>query len=126
MDATSGQQALDILARNEIDIVLLDSHMPGMDGPETLKHIRQSGMPWSIVPVIAVTADAMAGDRSKYLAMGMDEYIAKPILERELMTALSRIKSKLRTRSSRRSPAFSDTFLDVSTATNLQKLLQTT
>lgn len=125
-EAASGQQALNTLSRKEIDIVLLDSHMPGMDGPETLKHIRQSGMPWSIVPVIAVTADAMAGDRTKYLAMGMDEYIAKPILERELMTALSRIKSRLRTRSSRRSPAFSDTFLDVSTAANLQKLLQTT
>lgn len=126
MTATSGQQALDILARNEVDIVLLDSHMPGMDGPETLKHIRQSGMPWSIVPVIAVTADAMAGDRAKYLAMGMDDYIAKPILERDLMTALSRIKSKLRTRSSRRSPAFSDIVLDASTASNLHKLLLTT
>ncbi|WP_299949585.1 ATP-binding protein [Hyphomonas sp. BRH_c22] len=126
MDAASGQQALDILARNEVDIVLLDSHMPGMDGPETLKHIRQSGMPWSIVPVIAVTADAMAGDRAKYLAMGMDDYIAKPILERDLMTALSRIKSKLRTRSSRRSPAFSDIVLDASTASNLHKLLLTT
>ncbi|MEH6409510.1 MAG: ATP-binding protein [Hyphomonas sp.] len=125
MTATSGQQALDILARNEVDIVLLDSHMPGMDGAETLKHIRQSGMPWSIVPVIAVTADAMAGDRAKYLAMGMDDYIAKPILERDLMTALSRIKSKLRTRSSRRSPAFSDIVLDASTASNLHKLLLT-
>ena len=125
MTATSGQQALDILARNEVDIVLLDSHMPGMDGAETLKHIRQSGMPWSIVPVIAVTADAMAGDRAKYLAMGMDDYIAKPILERDLMTALSRIKSKLRTRSSRRSPAFSDIVLDASTASKLHKLLLT-
>jgi signal transduction histidine kinase/CheY-like chemotaxis protein len=126
MTASSGQQALDILARNEVDIVLLDSHMPGMDGPETLKHIRQSGMPWSIVPVIAVTADAMADDRAKYLAMGMDDYIAKPILERDLMTALSRIKSKLRTRSSRRSPAFSDIVSDASTASNLHKLLLTT
>lgn len=125
VDASSGQEALDILARHVIDIVLLDSHMPGMDGPDTLRHIRQSGMPWSIVPVIAVTADAMEGDRAKYLAMGMDDYIAKPILERDLMTALSRIKSKLRTRSSRRSPAFSDIVLDASTASNLHKLLLT-
>jgi hypothetical protein len=126
LDASSGQQALDILAQNPIDIVLLDSHMPGMDGPETLKQIRQSRARWSIIPVIAITADAMPGDRAKYIAMGMDDYIAKPILERELMAALSRIKSKLRTRSSRRSPAFGDIAFDASVASNLQKLLLTT
>ena len=126
VDASSGHQALDILAREPIDIVLLDSHMPVMDGPSTLQCIRQSRAPWSIVPVIAVTADAMSGDRAKYIAMGMDDYIAKPILERELLGALSRIKSKLRTRSSRRSPAFGDIIFDTSVASNLQKLLLTT
>jgi CheY-like chemotaxis protein len=99
VDGASGEEALDILAGETVDFVLLDMHMPGMDGPETLRHIRESQAPWSIVPVIALTADAMTGDRERYLKMGMDDYLSKPILERELLTVLSRIRSKLRTRS---------------------------
>jgi signal transduction histidine kinase/CheY-like chemotaxis protein len=122
VDGASGEEALDILAGETVDFVLLDIHMPGMDGPETLRHIRESQAPWSIVPVIALTADAMTGDRERYLKMGMDDYLSKPILERELLTVLSRIRSKLRTRSNLRAPAIGDIAQDATVGVNLQKL----
>jgi PAS domain S-box-containing protein len=84
VDAVNGQDALDKLAMERFDIVLLDVHMPVMDGRETIKRIRASAEPWRNVPVIALTADAMSGDRERYLAMGMDNYVSKPIDSREL------------------------------------------
>ncbi|HEX5006771.1 MAG TPA: ATP-binding protein [Hyphomonadaceae bacterium] len=86
IEATNGEEALAILAQHEFDIVLLDVHMPVMDGKETIKRIRASGQPWSKIPVIALTADAMSGDRERFLEMGMDDYISKPIDARELAT----------------------------------------
>ncbi|WP_300395643.1 ATP-binding protein [Henriciella sp.] len=90
LEADSGIEALQQLSAHHIDIVLLDIHMPEMDGPETLEHIRASDEPWSNVPVVALTADAMAGDRERYLALGMCGYVAKPIDERQLMSVLRR------------------------------------
>ncbi|MGH1421994.1 MAG: ATP-binding protein [Hyphomonas sp.] len=91
-EAADGMEALQMLEGEEpFDIVLLDVHMPVMDGPETFRRIRASGESWSEVPVIALTADAMSGDRGRYLQMGMNEYVAKPIEERQLVVALSRL-----------------------------------
>ena len=90
IEASSGAQALDLLEKERIDLVLLDIHMPQMDGPETLKHIRQMGGACETLPVIALTADAMAGDRERYLRLGMSDYVSKPIDERQLITVLSR------------------------------------
>ena len=126
IEGASGEEALEILANETVDFVLLDVHMPGMSGPETLKHIRESHAPWSIVPVIALTADAMAGDRERYLKMGMDEYLSKPILERELLTVLSRVRSRLSTRSTLRVPGIGDIAQDASACVNLQKLFLVT
>ena len=67
-EAENGQQALGWLEREPFDLMLLDIHMPVLDGLETLKRLRSSGQPWSDMPVIAVTADAMSGDRERYLA----------------------------------------------------------
>ncbi|WP_373008060.1 response regulator [Hyphomonas sp.] len=122
IDGSSGEEALAILANETVDFVLLDVHMPGMDGPETLKHIRESHESWSIIPVIALTADAMTGDRERYLDMGMDDYLSKPILERELLTVLSRVRSKLRTRSTLRVPTIGQISQDTTVGVNLQKL----
>tara|TARA_R110002051_G_scaffold144888_1_gene217803 strand:- start:346 stop:2010 length:1665 start_codon:yes stop_codon:yes gene_type:complete len=122
IDGSSGEEALEILANETVDFVLLDVHMPGMDGPETLKKIRESHASWSIIPVIALTADAMTGDRERYLKMGMDDYLSKPILERELLTVLSRVRSKLRTRSTLRAPTIGDISQDATVGVNLQKL----
>ena len=84
VEAINGQDALDKLAGQPFDIVLLDVHMPVMDGKETIKRIRASDQPWRDIPVIALTADAMSGDRERYLGMGMSDYISKPIDAREL------------------------------------------
>jgi CheY-like chemotaxis protein len=65
--------------------------MPLMDGQETLARIRGAQAPWSDVPVIVVTADAMAGDRERYLAMGMDGYVAKPIDLHDLLIEVDQV-----------------------------------
>lgn len=91
VEATNGEEALARLAEQEFDIVLLDVHMPVMDGRETIKRIRASDQPWKDIPVIALTADAMTGDRERYLGMGMSDYISKPIDARELATRYVRL-----------------------------------
>lgn len=91
-EAANGIEALEMLeGEAAFDVVLLDMHMPVMDGPETFERIRASGENWAEIPVIALTADAMSGDRERYLKMGMDEYVSKPIEERLLVVALSRV-----------------------------------
>jgi CheY-like chemotaxis protein len=88
-EAADGKEALDRLSSRTFDIVLLDVHMPVMDGKETIRRIRASSEAWSTVPVIALTADAMSGDRERYLALGMTDYVAKPVDQRELISKLS-------------------------------------
>jgi CheY-like chemotaxis protein len=90
-EAEDGMQALARLAEQEFDLVLLDVHMPVLDGIETLKRIRASQEPWKNVPVIALTADAMSGDRERYLAHGMNGYLSKPIEQRDLMSEMTRL-----------------------------------
>jgi signal transduction histidine kinase/CheY-like chemotaxis protein len=90
VEASGGAEALEQLQKEPIDIVLLDIHMPKMDGPETLRHIRALGGRHEKVPVIALTADAMAGDRKRYMAEGMSDYVSKPIDERELIATITR------------------------------------
>ncbi len=77
VEATNGKEALACLERETFDMVLLDVHMPVMDGAETIRHIRSSSQPWATIPVIALTADAMTGDKERYLAMGMDGYLVQ-------------------------------------------------
>lgn len=92
-EAIHGGDALTQLGTETFDLVLLDIHMPVMDGPETLRQIRASGAPWSRLPVIALTANAMAGDRERYEAMGMDGYVSKPIDQRELFAEIGRVRA---------------------------------
>ena len=86
VEAVNGEEALARLSEQPFDIVLLDVHMPVMDGKEAIKRIRASEEPWRDIPVIALTADAMSGDKERYLALGMSDYISKPIDARELAT----------------------------------------
>jgi CheY-like chemotaxis protein len=90
-EAEHGQHALDRLCEEAFDLVLLDAHMPVLDGIQTLKRIRASGEAWKNVPVIALTADAMSGDRERYLSLGMDGYLAKPIEQGDLLAEVARL-----------------------------------
>ena len=90
--ARDGDEAVAaIVADPGIDLVLLDMHMPVMDGPTTIAKIRASNRPWAATPVIALTADAMSGDREKYLALGMTDYVSKPVDQRELIAKMHQV-----------------------------------
>ena len=79
-----GFKALEGLAKQKPDLVLLDVSLPGMDGSEVLQRIRaDAGL--RDLPVIALTAHAMAGDREKYLSGGFDDYVTKPIVDESLL-----------------------------------------
>ena len=85
--AMDGRDALDKLASQKFDLILMDIQMPEMDGIEATRHIRiqdRFGANQHI-PVIAVTAYAMAGDKEKFLAAGMDDYISKPVDSNDLL-----------------------------------------
>jgi CheY-like chemotaxis protein len=78
--ATSGEEALESLAQHSFDLVLMDVHMPGMDGIEATIALREKEKSTGQhQPVIAMTALAMKGDRERCIAAGMDGYISKPI-----------------------------------------------
>jgi two-component system, sensor histidine kinase and response regulator len=88
-EAHNGYAALDAIAMQRFDVVLMDVQMPELDGVETVKAIRAQEHLQSL-PVIAMTAHAMLGDRERFLDCGMSDYIAKPIDEEQLLTVLGR------------------------------------
>jgi len=89
----TGQEAIDGLPKNPPDLVLLDISLPEMDGTEVLAWIRKQPQ-FQELPVIALTAHAMAGDREKYLAAGFNDYVTKPILDEDvLLEAIQRCLS---------------------------------
>jgi signal transduction histidine kinase/DNA-binding response OmpR family regulator len=85
--ASNGQEALDALAAQHYHLVLMDCQMPVMDGFEATTALRARG---DRVPVIAMTANAMQGDREACLAVGMDDYLAKPMTRDQLEAMLKR------------------------------------
>lgn len=90
----NGADALSGFAAAPPDLVLLDISLPGMDGTEVLQRMRADQRLRGI-PVIALTAHAMAGDREKFLAAGFDDYVTKPIVdETRLFTAIDRLLAK--------------------------------
>ncbi|MBS1984781.1 MAG: response regulator [Bdellovibrionales bacterium] len=86
--AESGEQAIDILKEQPIALVFMDIQMPGMDGIETTQKIRAGNSPPEKLPIVAMTANALKGDRERFLAAGMQDYISKPFKEDDLMNLI--------------------------------------
>lgn len=91
--ASDGQQALDTLAGERFDVVLMDVNMPGMDGVETTRHIREGRSGDPDVPVVAMTAFGLDEDRARFLRAGMNAHIPKPFTMIELEELLADITS---------------------------------
>jgi CheY-like chemotaxis protein len=85
LEATTGGQAVELATRHDPDLVLMDIQLPGVDGVEALDRLRADERTASI-PVLAVTAQAMRGDRKRFLRAGFDAYLCKPVDIGELIS----------------------------------------
>ena len=85
--ANNGREALDRLREREFDVILMDIQMPELDGIQATHQIRSDAR-WKCLPIIAMTAHAMTGDREKCLEAGMDGYLSKPVNARHLLEVL--------------------------------------
>jgi PAS domain S-box-containing protein len=88
--AENGLDALDVLAEHDYAAVLMDCQMPALDGYETTQEIRRREMGGPRLPIIAMTANSMQGERERCLKAGMDDYLAKPLRKQVLKRALER------------------------------------
>jgi two-component system cell cycle response regulator DivK len=84
LEATTGEEAVELALSHAPALVLMDVQLPGIDGLEALRRLRQDEQTASI-PVLAVTAQAMSGDRERFLEAGFDGYLSKPIDVAELI-----------------------------------------
>jgi two-component system CheB/CheR fusion protein len=91
--ASSAEEAIELLKQKPIDIVLMDVQMPGMDGVEATRVIRSLPDGKKSVPIIALTANAMSGDRERFLAAGMNDYLSKPLDFEVLFQKLAQVKT---------------------------------
>jgi len=98
LTASNGLEALEQLQAKEPDIIVLDVVMPGMDGFETLKHIRAS----SSVPVIILSAKETSVDKVRGLSLGADDYLAKPFSLDELVARIEAVRRRLATTDDRK------------------------
>lgn len=89
LKATSGEEALRVTAENTPDLILMDIHLPGMDGLSVVRQMKEDGRIRS-VPILALTAHAMRGDRDRFLEAGCDGYISKPIDVKTFIPAIQR------------------------------------
>jgi CheY-like chemotaxis protein len=88
LTATNGRQAIELIERtSDLSVVLMDIMMPEMDGYETMRQIRRNA-DYRTLPILALTAKAMKGDREKCLQAGASDYIAKPVNQDQLLSLL--------------------------------------
>jgi two-component system sensor histidine kinase/response regulator len=94
--AVNGREAMEALVRDQFDAILMDVQMPEMDGFEATAAIRRSERgSGRHIPIVAMTAHAMKGDREQCLQSGMDAYLSKPIRGQELLDILESVTSSV-------------------------------
>ncbi|WP_161781635.1 PAS domain S-box protein [Desulfohalovibrio reitneri] len=93
LSARDGKEALEVLSREDVDVVFMDVQMPGLDGVEATKAIRrgEAGEDKADVPIVAMTAYAMVGDEESFRAAGMNDYLAKPVKVESIHEVVRRI-----------------------------------
>jgi two-component system cell cycle response regulator DivK len=84
LEATTGTEAVDLASEHTPDLVLMDIQLPDLDGVQALRRLRADRRT-ARIPVLALTAQAMHGDRERFLAEGFDGYLSKPVNVRELI-----------------------------------------
>ncbi|MCH6258097.1 ATP-binding protein [Puniceicoccaceae bacterium K14] len=89
--AANGLEAIQMHNKISYDVIIMDIHMPEMDGVEACKRIRGAG---SDIPIIALTANAMKGDKERFLDAGMDEYLSKPLIHTDLIKIFQKLFSE--------------------------------
>ncbi|MDP2879436.1 MAG: ATP-binding protein, partial [Sulfuricella sp.] len=89
-EAVDGVAAVEACGRQHYDLILMDVHMPAMDGIEATRRIRMLQKGGKATPVVALTANALSGDRERYLAAGMDDYLEKPLIEEALRKTIEK------------------------------------
>lgn len=89
--ANNGFESVQACIEHNYDVVLMDMHMPDMDGIQATKKIRELPLDMANVPIIAVTASAMSSNKDKCLAAGMDGYVTKPINQNDLINEIARV-----------------------------------
>ncbi|MDO6708877.1 ATP-binding protein [Photobacterium sp. 1_MG-2023] len=104
--AENGLEALEMIQHQPFDLVLMDNHMPVMDGLESTRHIRALPEPYRIVPIFACTADAFEETQKNMMNAGVDCVITKPLDERKLLDALQRFRHRIDYMASLRHRAF--------------------
>ena len=84
LEATTGGEAVELAIEHAPDLVLMDIQLPDVDGVQALSRLRENERT-AAIPVLALTAQAMDGDRERFLAAGFDGYLSKPVNVRELI-----------------------------------------
>ncbi len=89
--ANNGAEAVDKVGSGDFDLVFMDCQMPEMDGYEATRRIRTLASPTNSVPIVAMTANALSGDRESCFSAGMDDFLSKPITRDMLVDILKRV-----------------------------------
>ena len=89
LEATTGGEAIDVASEHAPDLVLMDIQLPDLDGVQVLQRLRADERT-AAIPIVALTAQAMRGDRERFLAAGFDGYVSKPVNIHDLIETVGR------------------------------------